>query len=519
MSWLNWLGLGDKPVVSTETEVMSRAHDNAQIALEAGMADATAGRHAAAVSHFERALEIAPDFAPAHRELGRARLELGDAEAAADSLELAAHFDPRDAWPLFLLGLIAQRRGEPEAAATLYERALALDTDFVEAHNNLGYLLVNVFERIEDGEAHFDAALRVRPGYRDALINQGIADLHSGRREEAIARFGNILEREPSCDEARLNRAIARLALGQWHEAWDEYEARKKAGPHWIKRPFSYPEWDGASAPDKTLLVYAEQGLGDEIMFASCLADALARVGRVVVDCSPKLAPLIARGFPQCLVHGGRQNESGDWTRNAPPIGLQIAMGSLPRLFRRTASAFPAHQGYLAADPAKVEAWRAKLGTLGPRKKIVLSWRGGTPQTRQARRSVPVDSLGRALRRVDADFISLQYGPVDDDIAIFAAAGVMVHHWPEAIADYDETAALLCSAELTLSICTALIHLGGALGRPTWVLVPVFPEWRYGDAGETMPWYPSVRLFRQRQAGDWQAVLSTVARELELRVR
>jgi len=376
-----------------------------------------------------------------------------------------------------------------------------------------------VFERIEDGEAHFDAALRVRPGYQDASINQGLADLHSGRREEAIARFGEILEREPNCGEARLNRAIACLALGRWHLAWDDYETRKIAGPHWIKRPFSYPEWDGEAAPDQTLLVYAEQGLGDEIMFASCLADALPRVGRVVVECSPKLAPLVARAFPQCLVHGGRQNQADDWTRNAPPIGLQIAIGSLPRLFRRTASAFPAHRGYLAADPVKVEAWRAKLARLGPRRKIALSWRGGTPQTRQARRSVPVDSLAHALRRVDADFISLQYGPVDDDIAIFARAGVTVHHWPEAIADYDETAALLCSAELTLSICTALIHLGGALGRPTWVLVPVFPEWRYGDAGTTMPWYPSVRLFRQHHAGDWETVLSTVARELALLVR
>jgi hypothetical protein len=172
----------------------------------------------------------------------------------------------------------------------------------------------------------------------------------------------------------------------------------------------------------------------------------------------------------------------------------------------------------LRADPQKIDAWRERLAALGPRPKVALSWRGGTRHTRTARRSIPAPELAKALRGVPADFISLQYDGSTRDGSVFAANGLTLHHWPQAIADYDETAALLCGVDLVLSVCTALIHLGGALGRPVWVLTPAHPEWRYGESGDDMPWYPTVRLLRQELAGDWGPLLARLGAELEARL-
>jgi Tfp pilus assembly protein PilF len=522
MSWREWLGLASAPAKSTVDAGSTAPSQAAQDLFEAGLKQVRAGQQAEAGNFFEQAVEAAPEFAAAHRELARARIALGNDPAAADSLELAAHYRPDDAGTCFLQGLLAQRGGQVDAAIAHYQRALALEPDFSDAHNNLGYLLLNERDEIEQASAHFNTALKQRPDFIDAMLNLGQADLYAGRRAQAIARFDAVLARKPASADralARLNRGLARLALRQW-QGWDDYEARKHA---WPSRPYRYPEWNGKPAPGKTLLLYAEQGLGDEIMFASCIPEALQRMhvagGRCVIECSPRLAALFARSFAGAEVHGVQQGAAPDWLGMAGTINLQLAVGSLPGLFRRNAAAFPRRAEYLQADPHKVAVWKARLGALGARPKIALSWRGGTQASRQGRRSIDPALLARSLRHVAAEFISLQYGAVEQDLAAFRAAGLVVHHWPEAIADYDETAALLCAADLTLSVCTALIHLGGALGRPLWVLAPAHPEWRYGDAGEDMPWYPSLRVLRQSVAGEWQAVLEMAGAELERRFR
>jgi tetratricopeptide (TPR) repeat protein len=481
---------------------------------EEGMTAARAGRQAEAAQCFEQALRSSPEFAAAHRELARARIELDDLEAAADALELAGHFNPGDAWTHFLLGLLAQRRGAAAPAIAHYRRALELEPEFAEAHNNLGYLLANDHDLADQAIAHFEAALRAKPHYVDAMINLGQADLYAGRRVQAIARFDAILALNPGVADAQLahlNRALGRLALRRW-DAWDEYEARRQALALWTPRPFAFAEWDGLPAPGRTLLIYGEQGLGDEIMFASCIPDAARTTGRCIIECSPRLVPLFSRSFAGCQVVAA--SDDAGWLRAAPAIDLQIASGSLPRLFRRTAGSFPVHQGYLRADAAKAAAWRARLAALGPQPKIALSWRGGTAASRQAKRSIAAAGLAGALQGLAADFISLQYGEVGPDLEAFASRGVHLNHWPEVVADYDETAALLEGVDLVVSVCTALIHLGGALGRPVWVLTPAFPEWRYGDSGEDMPWYPSVRLLRQNSPGDWISLLQTLQGEL-----
>ncbi len=238
----------------------------------------------------------------------------------------------------------------------------------------------------------------------------------------------------------------------------------------------------------------------------------LAQAAHGVIDCDSRLAGLYRRSFPQATVHGGRQTDATDWVAGAGPIDVRIPAGSLPLHLRRSPGEFPRHAGYLRADPARVAAWRERLQGLGPGRKIGLAWRGGVPQTGRGSRSLSLDELLPVLRLGGFSFVALQYDRCSEELAALRERhGIDVHHWQEAIDDYDETAALVCALDLTLSVCTAVVDLGGALGRPVWVMAPVRTDFRYGLEGETMRWYPSVRMFRQQRYGDWRPVLGAVS--------
>jgi hypothetical protein len=237
----------------------------------------------------------------------------------------------------------------------------------------------------------------------------------------------------------------------------------------------------------------------------------------VVWECEHRLAPLLQRSFPDVQVIGSRHELVPLWLRQVGEIDYQVSICSLPGVFRNRPEDFPRHQGYLKADADKVARWRAELERLGPGLKVGLSWRGGTTSTRRRLRSIALRELHAILGTPGCRFVSLQYGDCAAEIEEARREGVALQHWQEAIDDYDETAALCMALDLTVSVCTAVIHLNGALGRTVWVMVPSVPEWRYGRSGDTMPWYPSARLLRQRVEGPWEEVFARVANELALR--
>jgi hypothetical protein len=237
----------------------------------------------------------------------------------------------------------------------------------------------------------------------------------------------------------------------------------------------------------------------------------------VVWECDHRLALLLQRSFPQVQVIGSRHELVPRWLKEVGEIDYQVSICGLPGVFRTRAEDFPQHGGYLKADAAKVARWRAELEQLGPGLKIGLSWRGGTASTRRRLRSIALRDLSAILGTPGCRFVSLQYGDCASEIEQARAEGVALAHWQTAIDDYDETAALCTALDLTVSVCTAVIHLNGALGRPVWVMAPAVPEWRYGRSGDTMPWYPSVRLYRQRSEAPWDEVFSRVAHDLAQR--
>jgi hypothetical protein len=192
-----------------------------------------------------------------------------------------------------------------------------------------------------------------------------------------------------------------------------------------------------------------------------------------------------------------------------------VPIASLGQFFRKRFADFPQHTGYLRADPRKVAAWRERLAAMGGKRKVGISWRGGFVGTRRHLRSIDLEGWLPILKTPGVEFVSLQYTDCAAELsALREQHGVVVHHWQEAIDDYDETAALVCALDRVVSVCTALIHLTGALGREAWILVPALPESRYMRHGDRMPWYPSVRLFRQARIGSWRDVIESVAAQL-----
>ncbi len=393
--------------------------------------------------------------------------------------------------------------------------ATARGADVFEAQLLLG----RAHQKLHDAEralAFFEAAERLRAGDPDLHDFRGSLYQELGRLPEAFADYERALALRPVFALASFHQAMAQLLCGDFERGWEGYELRRLSAEY-ANAPAGIPRWDGSSLAGRRILVTREQGLGDEIMYASMLPELLARAGGVVLECDPRLAPLFRRAFPAATVFGTEPGGGLPAAIAPASIDVQIEAGSLARLLRRRAADFPRHEGYLRADPADVARWRERLAALGPGLKVGIAWTGGVRRTRRELRSLELEQLLPLLGVPGVRFVSLQYteDARDDIEALRTRHGIDIAHWPEAIADYDQTAALASAVDLVISVCTSLVHLGGALGRPVWVMVPVGPEWRYGNAGTGMPWYPSVRLFRQQAYRDWAPVIAAVAAELQ----
>ncbi len=505
------------------------------------------GQYESAVSLLEKAIALKPNFADAYADLGNVYQLLDQPNRAESYYARAIFLDDGHLLAHYNLGLLCQEKKQLDLAESSFHRVLQLQPNFIDAYKALVRILVEqdkfneaktlaqqaiqnnpnsakahacmgfVLQKMDqagDALAYYQQALEIEPQNYEILDNMGIVLRDMGRMDEAIAIFDQAIALKPDYPLARWHKAFVYLARGDFEQAWPDYDLRLLSQDR-PQRNFPYPRWKGTSLSGRTMLIYAEQGIGDEIMFASCLPDVITRAGHCVIECASKLAPLFKRSFPTATVHGGSQTDTTDWLSQLPSIDLQIPIGSLPPLLRKKTEDFPRHQGYLHADAERVAYWRERLDTLGAGLKVGISWRGGTKISRTALRSIPLTKWLPILQQQNRHFINLQYDEVDQELTdLLNQHGITVHNWQEAIVDYDETAALVTALDMTVSVCTALIHLGGALGRPVWIMAPFSPEWRYGRTGEAMPWYPSVRIFRQTAAGVWDNVVDNVAQEL-----
>jgi tetratricopeptide (TPR) repeat protein len=449
--------------------------------------------------------------------LGRALLASGEVFDAIGALR-AAYLQAPSADVLRELVHALLQSDNVRKARSVAERAVAEDPGSFAARLLLAMVCQKAHEPVE-ALRHFDAALQLRPGDAEALDMRGATLQQLGRVDEALADYERALAIVPGYPPALFHRGMARLLLGDFDRGWEGYELRKLSQED-RRTATTHPTWDGSPIPGRTLLVRREQGLGDEIMFASMYGEVASRVGTCLIECDPRLRSLFERSIPQATFFpamGGPLPKSLAERR----VDFEIDAGSLANLFRRGAAAFPPHGGYLKADPARVQHWRERLAKTGEAPTVGISWTGGVRKTGRGMRSLSLESWLPLLRLDGVRFVSLQYTREAEEqvTSLHREHGVKVEHWQAAIDDYDETAALVCALDIVVSVCTSVVHLAGALGRPAWVLAPYSPEWRYGFRGSSMAWYPSVRIFRQTRFGDWSDVLPGVQAALQERLR
>ena len=520
-------------------------HDFAAAHFELGLTYRDMGQLEDAADYLQLAVHFVPDLVAAWFELGTvlaqlrrvdaaqaayrevlardarhaaAWLNLGNLRKAGDDLDGAIECyrnavacEPALADVHCRLGYALYKAGRYAEARPGFDAALALSPDMVEAHHNLGLLLLET-GHAADALQRFERVLAIDPDIVEsqACVAHALRDL--GRLDEALAQYDAVLARHPGFTDAVVNRSYALLMREDYAAGWAAYERRFACGAI-EPRGFAFKPWQGENLAGKRILVFAEQGLGDEIMFASCVPDLLETGAQCVLECNTRLAALFRRSFPQAHVHGAAKNDDKAWVEKMPPIACQVAIGSLPHYFRRARADFPARMGYLAADKQRSEFWRAQLA-VGFAVRVGIAWRGGTPRSRQFTRSTALAQWLPMLRLPGAAFHALQYGDIAHELSALRKEGVTIANPGNAMHDLDELAAFISALDLVVTIDNTVAHLAGALGKPVWTLLPVSPEWRYPRRGAAMPWYPSMRLFHRAHGEGWEPVIERVTMEL-----
>lgn len=495
-----------RTAVAADPEFAEAHADLALVLRKAGQLDA-------AEKHARRAVAIQP-LEPRYRlRLADVLEDLSRNQEALEELSLAQEYAPDRLDILERLVIKLDLVGKYDAALRIAERAMMELGEKFETLFYLGYARLAVGD--EDAAiAHCRKAIGLRSNVPGVYVTLGRALLAQGKHDEAMAAYKRALKLQPGNPAASFHLGVLNLLRGKYRDGWPGFEHRFGIA-HGAKRPCE-PRWNGTSLRDRTLHVMREQGLGDDIMYSSCYPQLLSDARHCIIECEPRLEKLFTRSFPQATFIPIVDNATMAGTLERDDVDVRIYSASVPGFLRNSIRDFPAHQGYLKADPQRVAYWRGKLDGLGQSLKIGLSWRGGSIYTNRKRRTLSLEALRPLLATPDVQWINLQYGErVAEIAALKETSGIEIIDWPEAIdGDYDETAALVGAVDLVISVCTSVIHLTGALGRPAWVMVPCTPEWRYGFQGETMPWYPTVRLFRQPGLNDWTSVIDRIRAEL-----
>lgn len=450
-------------------------------------------------------------------EEARALIVKGDGTGAMDKLAEILNGDFYHTEALFLLGGLFIERGMNGVGAVITSAAIdSRETregkPFPEALLNLGG--AHKHERQNDlAQIAWLAALKSETLPKERCkIMTNLASLHinEGDPTPALEWCDKALALDPNNYQTKAQRGMACLELGLWREGWEGWMATYANGDRKKRSYIDVPDWDGS--PGKTVIVYGDQGIGDEIFNANCLPDIIRISKKVIFDCHPRLPALFQRSFPEIEVYGTRKHISQvDWLDDCG-ADASICVADLPRFFRNTDAEWGDGRAYLKAAPF------ADGG--GHRLRIGLSWTGGVKRTRTDLRSLPIDALVPILRsRPDAEWFSLQYtdNAAREVCELEEKTGIHIAHYPGWVEcfDYDRTASFVSSLDLLITVTTTAHDLASALGVPNWVLVPSRPSWRFQLKGTTLPWYGSARLFRQHKDGEWSGVIEEIAEKLK----
>ncbi|HTZ02684.1 MAG TPA: tetratricopeptide repeat protein [Xanthobacteraceae bacterium] len=460
------------------------------------------GRLGEAIEHVRRATKLAPKVALFHANLGEMLRLAGRPKLAVEAARAALDIDPNMPAALSNLGVALYELKDFHAAAEAQRKAIEAKPDFAEAHSNLGNAL-HALRRFDEAVPAYRRAIEINPNYADGWANLGTTLHHSGSFEAGISALRRAVALAPHHANARSGLGILLLMRGDLAEGWDEYEWRlrssERKGPKFPENP-----WQGEDLAGKHIYVQAEQGFGDTLQFARYMPLLTARGAKVTLRVHQQLLRLIRESLPGVTVLGDRGDPA--------PYSCDAVLLSLPRLFKTRLETIPAQVPYLRAPADVQRRWTARLEKMkGLRVGIV--WAGNPEHVNDSRRSIELGKFAPLFAVDGASFVSLQYGPRAADLKKLKRKPP-IEDLAADFEDFVDTAAAVSALDLVITVDTSVAHAAGALGKPVWVLLPWVTDWRWLLNREDNPWYPTMRLFRQKQGEEPAEVIARVENEL-----
>jgi tetratricopeptide (TPR) repeat protein len=456
-------------------------------------------RASEAIECLDKARTLAPDDVSILYQHANLLLALDRAQEAADELRAVLARAPQHADSHINYGLALAKLEAPEQALAAFDAGLALAPNHPTAHFNRGLALLELGHYAEAIAAN-ERALAANPDHAGAWLNRGRALSFLKQYEGAIESYRKALAARKDYAEAHYNESLALLTAGDYRAGFEKYEWRWRRTGMPAQKSRGRPLWLGEyPLARKTILLHAEQGLGDTIPFARYVPMVAAMGAKVVLEVQPELRTLM-RGLSGISEVIARDEKP-------PPFDVHCPLGSLPLAMKTEFAGIPAQIPYLSADEAHLAKWSPRIEAL-PRPRIAFAWSGNAAHVNDRNRSLSFARFASMLAG-DASFISVQRDVRAEDAADLAAAAHVTHLGGE-LEDFGDTVAVLALCDLLIAVDTSVVHLAGAMGRPVWVLVPFAPDFRWTRDGDTTPWYPAARLFRQPSPGDWDSVIARV---------
>jgi tetratricopeptide (TPR) repeat protein len=495
--------------IKSYRQAIALRHDFPEAHLNLGTALQAKGQLDEAIAAYRQSIALKPN-SDAYGNLGIALQAKGLQDDAIAAFRQAIAIQPGNAMAYGNLGSGLKDKGQFDEAIAVYRQAIALNANYPDAYSNLG-LALQAKGHFGEAITSFRQAITLRNDFRDAHYNLGTALRDTGQLDEALVALHRAIAIDPDYAEAHFGISYLQLLRGNFAEGWEKHEWRwklRETAP--TPRNFNKPQWNGGDIEGRTILLHADQGLGDTLQFVRYAPLVVARGACVIIECQPELKTLLTgmEGVSQVIGRG----------EPLPAFGLHCPIMSLPLAFGTHPENIPATIPYLRSDVQKTDAWRKRLEHKAALK-VGLVWAGAPrPENRAAnrtdrRRSISLSQLAPLGGVSGVIFVSLQKGSPAAQ-AKSPPGGMTLEDWTDELHDFADTAALVSALDLVISVDTSVAHLAGALGKPVWLLNRFDTCWRWMMEREDTPWYPTMRIFRQPEAGDWDSVIVRVVEAL-----
>ena len=474
------------------------------------------------INLINQAIEIDPNQSSFFNNLGLTLQKRGRFEEAVQAYKQAIDLNSDSSESYYNLGITLNDQGKLEEAIQAYKNVLKINPNYLEACNSLGIAFKDL-GRLEESVQAYQDAIRINSNHGPTHNNLGNVLRDQGKLEEAIQAYQQAIEINPKFPEAHHNLGTSLFLAGDFKNCWKHYEWRWKCPNTQLslkERHLPQTRWEGSGLTDTSILVWAEQGVGDQITFASMFPDLLQAGARVTVECEQRLIPLFKRSFPEIQFYP--QENLPHTQLFDTNINYQVPMGNLGRWFRTDRDSFTRNkQSYLTACPKETKKRRRKYKELSNGRMLVgVSWKSAGPdQSWSESRSIPLNDYWiSVLSNKDCYFINLQYGDVKQELELLKSeTGLIVYNDQDicTFENLDGFAAQVSALDLVISIDNTTAHIAGALGQEVWTLLPHIPYWRWLQDVEDTLWYKNMRLFRQDRIGDWSKVFQQVSISLQ----